>query len=196
MTRQLKIVVADDELRMREFLQEAVTHLGHQVAGAAASGKELVECCRESSPDLVITDIKMPDGDGIDAAAEIYAVRPIPVILVSAFHDAEFIERASQNHVLAYLVKPIKVDQLKPAIALAMARFEEFEALRSEAADIKQALEDRKLIERAKGILMRRANLDEPEAFRRLQKHATQKRTRLVDIARTLIAAEEAILDS
>jgi response regulator NasT len=193
MERTLRIVVADDEPRMREFLGKAVEHLGHNVVGSAATGGELIELCRSGEVDLVITDIKMPDRDGIDAAAEIYADRPIPVILVSAFHDEEFITRASQNHILAYLVKPIKDDQLKPAIALAMARFEEFVALHKEAEDSKQ---DRKLIERAKGILMKRAGLEEAAAFRRLQKHASGKRVRLVEIARTVIAAEETILDT
>lgn len=196
MERNLRIVIADDEPRMREFLGKAVEHLGHNVVGSAASGTELVDYCREMQPDLVISDIKMPDLDGIDAAARIYADRPLPVILVTAFHDEEFITRASQNHVLAYLVKPIKDDQLNPAITLAMARFEEFEALRKEAEDSRQALEDRKLIERAKGILMKRAGLGEADAFRRLQKHASSKRVRLVEIARSVIAAEETILDT
>jgi len=189
-------VIADDEPRMREFLGKAVQHLGHDVVGSVANGAELVACCREMQPDLVITDIKMPERDGIDAAAQIYSDRPLPVILVTAFHDEEFITRAGQNHVLAYLVKPIKDDQLKPAITLAMARFEEYEELRKEAEDSRQALEDRKQIERAKGILMKRAGLDEADAFRRLQKHASSKRVRLVEIARSVIAAEETILDT
>ena len=128
-------------------------------------GRELVEHCRTARPDLVITDIKMPDMDGIDAAAEIYAQAPIPVILVSAYHDPEFIRRAEADHILAYLVKPIKQADLEPAIGIAMRRFEQFQALRKETADLKQALEDRKVIEQAKGILMKKAGLDEPEAF-------------------------------
>ena len=123
---------------------------------------------RATRPDLVITDIKMPDMDGIDAATQIYRERPIPVILVSAYHDPEFIRRAEADHILAYLVKPIKQADLEPAIALAMRRFEQFQALRKEAADLRQALEDRKVIERAKGILMKKAGLDEHDAFRRL----------------------------
>lgn len=196
MSAPLRIVIADDEPRMREFLCLALEQLGHQVVGAAKTGAELVETCRSVQPDLVMTDIRMAEMDGIDASARIYEDQPLPIILVSAFHDEDLLERAGHNHVLAYLVKPIKDTDLKPAIALATARFQEFETLRKEAADSKQALEDRKLIERAKGILMKRSGLDEAEAFRRLQKHASSKRVRLVDIARTLIAAEETLLDT
>ena len=148
--------------------------------------------CRGHRPDLVITDIKMPDMDGIDAAAQIYRDGPIPVILVSAYHDAELIRRAEADHILAYLVKPIKQADLEPAIALAMRRFEQFQALRKEAADLRQALEDRKVIEQAKGILMKKAGLDEHEAFRRLQKLASDKNRKLVEIAQMILTAEEA----
>ena len=103
--------------------------LGHQVVAVAKDGRELVEQCRTAHPDLVITDIKMPDMDGIDAATQIYRNGPIPVILVSAYHDPEFIRRAEADHILAYLVKPIKQADLEPAIAIAMRRFEQFQAL-------------------------------------------------------------------
>ena len=144
-------------------------------------------------PDLVITDIKMPDMDGIDAAAQIYRNAPIPVILVSAYHDPEFIRRAEADHIMAYLVKPIKQADLEPAIGIAMRRFEQFQALRKETADLKQALEDRKVIEKAKGILMKKAGLDEHDAFRRLQKLASDKNRKLIDIAQMILTAEEAL---
>jgi response regulator NasT len=196
MKDSLNVVIADDEPRMREFLTTALSQLGHEVVAVAKTGPELVRKCRETQPDLVIADIRMPERDGIDAAAEIYEESPVPIILVSAFHEEDLIERARQNHILAYLVKPIKDSDLKPAIALATARFGEFEALQKEAESCRQALEDRKLIERAKGILMKRGGLDEAEAFRRLQKHASSNRVKLVDMARTLIAAEETLLDT
>ena len=161
MSRSLRIAVADDEPDMREYFQKILPRLGHEVVAVAENGRELVEQCRAAQPDLVITDIKMPDMDGIDAAAQIYRERPVPVILVSAYHDAEFIRRAEADHIMAYLVKPIKQADLEPAIALAMRRFEQFQALRREAADLRQALEDRKVIERAKGLLMKKAGLDE-----------------------------------
>jgi response regulator NasT len=192
MSRSLKIAVADDELDMRDYFQKILPLLGHSVVATARDGRELVQKCRETRPDLVITDIKMPDMDGIDAANQIYRDGPIPVILVSAYHDPEFIRRAEADHILAYLVKPIKQADLEPAIAIAIRRFEQFQALRKESADLKQALEDRKIIERAKGILMKKAGLDEHEAFRRLQKLASDKNRKLVEIATMILTAEEA----
>jgi response regulator NasT len=192
MTRALRIAVADDERDMRDFFQTMLPLMGHEVVAVAENGRDLVDRCRETKPDLVITDIKMPDTDGIDAAVQLYRDHPVPVILVSAFHDAEFIRRAEADHILAYLVKPIKQADLEPAIAIALRRFEQFQALRKEASDMKQALEDRKLIEKAKGILMKKAELDEQDAFRRLQKLASDKNKKLVEIARMILTAEEA----
>jgi AmiR/NasT family two-component response regulator len=193
MNQSLRIAIADDEPDMREYFQKSLTRLGHKVVAVAANGRELVEVCRAEAPDLVITDIKMPDMDGIDAAAQIYRERPVPVILVSAYHDAALLERAEADHILGYLVKPIKQADLEPVIALSMRRFAQFEELRKEAADLRQALEDRKVIERAKGVLMRKAKLDEQEAFRRLQKLASEKSRKLVEIAQMILVAEEAL---
>jgi AmiR/NasT family two-component response regulator len=192
MTRPLRIAVADDELDMRDYFQTSLPLMGHTVVSVAKTGRELVEHCRTAKPDLVITDIKMPDMDGIEAAVQIYREYALPVILVSAYHDAEFVERAEADHILAYLVKPIKQADLEPAIAIAMRRFEQFEALRKETSNLKQALEDRKTIEKAKGILMKKAALDEHDAFRRLQKLASDKNKKLVEIARIILTAEEA----
>lgn len=191
MSAALRIVFADDEPDMRDYFRKLLPRLGHEVVGEAQTGQELVELCKQLRPDLVITDIKMPDMDGIDAAGQIYQDHPVPIILVSAYHDAELIARAEADHVLGYLVKPIKQTDLAPVIALAMRRYQQFEELRREAADLRQALEDRKLIERAKGILMKRGPMDEPEAFRRLQKMASDRSTKLVDIARMIVVTEE-----
>jgi response regulator NasT len=193
MNQSLRVAVADDEPDMRDYFKKCLSRLGHHVVIVAQNGRELVEQCRAVQPDLVITDIKMPDMDGIDAATQLYRETPVPVILVSAYHDPELIARAESDHILAYLVKPIKQTDLAPAIALAMRRFEQFEALRQEAADLRQALDDRKVIERAKGILMKRAALDEQEAFRRLQKLASEKSRKLIDIAHMVVVAEEAV---
>ena len=193
MTQTLRIAVADDELDVRDYYQKVLPRLGHQVVSAARTGRELVEQCLSSRPDLVITDIKMPDMDGIEAAVALYRDNPIPVILVSAYHDPELIARAEADHILAYLVKPIKTADLEPAIALAMRRFAQFQALRQEASDLRQALADRKIIERAKGILMKRAGLDEQDAFRRLQKLASEKNRKLIDIASMIVTADEAL---
>jgi response regulator NasT len=193
MNRSLRIVVADDEPRMREYFRKILPRLGHEVIAAAETGVQLVEFCRSLKPDLVVTDISMPELDGIDAAMEIYREQPIPVILVSAHHDPELIKRAEADHILAYLIKPIKQVHLEPAIAIAMRRFAQFEDLRKEASDLRQALADRKVIERAKGILMKKGDLDEQAAFRRLQKLASERNRKLVEIARVLVTAEEAL---
>jgi response regulator NasT len=191
MSRSLKTAVADDERDMRDYFQQILPLLGHQVVAVAQTGRELVDRCLKTHPDLVLTDIKMPDMDGIDAAAQIYQKAPISVILVSAYHVAEFIRRAEADHVMAYLVKPIKQADLEPAIGIAMHRFEQFQALRKETSDLKQALEDRKVIEKAKGILMKKAGLDENDAFRRLQKLASDKNRKLIEIAHMILTAEE-----
>jgi len=192
MTPSLRIVVADDERDMRDYFHKILPRLGHTVVAAAETGEQLVDFCRFYRPDLVITDIKMPDMDGIDAATKLYVERPIPVILVSAYSDAKLIERAEADHIMAYLVKPIKQSDLEPAIGLAMRRFEQFEALRREASDARQALEDRKIIERAKGILMKELVLDEAEAFRRLQRGAMNRQTTMVELARWVLATSQA----
>ena len=191
----LKIAVADDEPDMREYLQRVLPTLGHVVVSAAATGKELVDNCRRTPPDLIVTDIKMPELDGIDAASELYKLHPLPVILVSAYHDRDLIARAEADHVMAYLVKPIKNADLQPAISLAMHRFAQFQALQKEANDLRQALADRKVIERAKGILMKRTGMEESDAFRRLQKLASEKNKKLIEIATMIVTADEAMGD-
>jgi len=193
MSVSLRIAIADDEPLMLRFLQDSLDRLGHQVVAAAANGQELVEQCRTQQPDLVITDIKMPAVDGFDAAALINTGEPIPVVIVSAHHDAQYIDRAQQNHILGYLIKPIKEEELAPAIAVAMQRFAEFEALREQTDNLRQALEDRKVIERAKGIIMKQAVLDEPAAFKRLQKLARNSGQKLVEVARMVVTTAAAL---
>jgi response regulator NasT len=191
-TPTLRIAVADDEPRMRDYYLHILPLLHHRVICAAQTGRELVRCCLDSRPDLVITDIKMPELDGIDAIREIARAEPIAAILVSAYHDPELIERTRGEQVLAYLVKPIKQPDLEVAIGLAMQRFEEFQTLRKEAGELRQALADRKVIERAKGILMKRAGLDEQQAFKRLQKLARDQNQRIVDASHLILRAEQA----
>jgi two-component system, response regulator PdtaR len=193
MTSSLKIALADDEPLVLDTLEKMVTHLGHQVLFRVETGRNLVEQCKKNPPDLVITDIKMPDMDGLDAAAAIYELTPTPIIMVSGYHDREFIDRAQENHVLAYLIKPVAAEHLEPAIALAWRRFEEFKAAKSEAADLRKALADRKIIERAKGLMMKHLSIEEPEAFRRLQKLACSKNQKLVDVANMIVTAAEAL---
>lgn len=192
MNQTLRIAVADDEPRMREFYQEILPLLGHEVAFVASSGKELIAGCQATKPHLVITDIRMPDISGLEAAGEICRQEPVPIILVSAYDDPDLLDQAGEYHVLAYLVKPIKKQDLQPAILIAARRFDEFQSLRKEAADLRQALQDRKLIERAKGILMKRTGQDEAAAFRTLQKLARDKNRKLAQVAEGIVMAEEA----
>ena len=193
MGEPLRIIVADDEVDMRDFYQSILAGLGHTVVAAAETGRELVDACVEDPPDLVITDIRMPDLDGLEALREITrAGKSVPAIVVSGFHDEEFIERAQQECVLAYLVKPVRASDLEPAIKLARQRFREMQALQQQADDLRRALDDRKQIERAKGILMDRSGLSESEAFKRLQKLSNDRNQKLVEIARAIITAEEA----
>jgi response regulator NasT len=188
----LRIAVADDEPRMRDYYQDILPRMGHSVVCVADSGRALTQQCASQHPDLVITDIKMPDMDGIDAARDICREEPLPVILVSAYHEPELFRRASEEHILAYLVKPIKQADLEAAIAIATQRFEQFRDLQRESGELRQALEDRKIIERAKGILMKRANLDEEQAFRRLRKLARDQNQKLIDVAQMIIKTDQA----
>jgi two-component system, response regulator PdtaR len=194
MTTSLRIAVADDEPEMRDFFEKVLPRFGHQVVAVAENGKQLIELCRQSQPDLIISDIKMPEMDGIEACTAVCMERPVAVILVSAYHDPALIARAEADHVLAYLVKPIGIADLPPAISIATRRFAEFQKLHKDCNDLKQALSDRKIIERAKGLLMTVSGLDEKEAFQRLQELASEKNQKLVDAAECLLAVEKALL--
>ncbi|MDB5349676.1 MAG: pdtaR 1 [Planctomycetota bacterium] len=191
MKRSLRIVIADDEPLMQKYYRKILTSLGHTVVAAAGTGRELIEMCREEHPDLILTDIKMPDLDGIEAAAQIYSECPVPVILVSAYNDHSYIERSEADYILSYLIKPIRQANLAPAIPMVMRKFEQFQALYRETSDLKQTLEDRKLIERAKGLLMKNTPLDEAGAFRRLQRIASDQNRKLVEVAKMLLTADE-----
>ena len=191
MTKGLKIAVADDERDMREYLHEVLPRLGHEVVAVAESGRWLVEQCRSARPDLVITDIRMPDLDGIETSVAINKERQTPVILVSAHHDAETLTRVGIDHVMGYLVKPVSEADLKTAITMAMLRHAHFLSVMKENSDLRQTLEDRKLVERAKGVLMKRLRVDEEEAFRRVRKHASAHNLKLVTVSKQIIDAEE-----
>jgi response regulator NasT len=189
-SRPLRIAVADDDRETRDYFRELLPRLGHQVA-VAESGRQLIEQCRLLDPDLVITDIKMPDLDGIAAATEINRGKRVPVILVSAHHDADLLQRAGAEPVMAYLVKPVKQADVESAIRLAMLRFDQYQTLHKEAASLRQALEDRKVIERAKGAVMKRLGVDEAEAFRRIKKLASDHNRKVVEVSQRVLGAEE-----
>lgn len=193
MPESLRIVVADDEVDMRDFYDLTLTGMGHEVVGIAEDGRQLVKLCREHRPELIVTDIRMPELDGLAAVHEISRETPVAAIVVSAYHDKEFLDRAKENSVLAYLVKPIRASDLAPAIVLARQRFREFQALLQQTASLQQSLEDRKLIERAKGILMSQTGLSEPDAFRRMQRLSNDRNVKLLEIARSILIADAAV---
>jgi len=191
MKRNLRIAIADDEGDIRAYLQEALTRLGHQVVATANSGQQLIEKCQSIHPDLVIADIRMPEIDGLQAARALNAQEPTPVLLLSAHHEPETLASASADYIVGYLVKPISEANLKTALAVGLTRFERFQALSRESAELRQSLEDRKLIEKAKGIVMNRLQVNEDEAFRRLRKRASDQNIRLIEVARHIVAAED-----
>jgi AmiR/NasT family two-component response regulator len=191
MKHPLRVAVADDESDVRDYLQEVLPRLGYEVVGVASTGRELTDQVRASNPDLIIADIKMPDMDGIEASTAVNRDRAIPVVLVSAHHDAQTLTRVGADHIMGYLVKPISEADLKTAITLAMVRFQHFQALVKETSDLRQALEDRKLVEKAKGVVMKRLRVDEEESFRRMRKHASDHNLKLAEVSRRVIAAEE-----
>jgi response regulator NasT len=187
----LRIAVADDEQDMRQFFQELLPYMGHEVVGIVETGRQLAECCRIHNPDVVITDIKMPDMDGIEAAAVVNRERQVPVVLVSGHTDGELLARSGAEYIMSYLVKPVKPADLQAAITLAVARFEQYQRVRAEAASLRQSLEDRKVIEQAKGVTMRRLRIDEPEAYHRMRRLASQHNWKLTELARSLLESEQ-----
>jgi response regulator NasT len=189
MTGRARILIADDEAIRLMSLRRQLASLGMEVVAEATTGREAVALALETAPDLAILDIKMPALDGIEAARVITRARPIPIILLTAYSDQALIERAAAAGVFGYLVKPVGEEDLLPAILTARSRFAEFQQLRGEVATLGDALEARKVIERAKGMLMDRYRLSEAEAFRRMQIQSQRENRRLVEIARALIAS-------
>jgi AmiR/NasT family two-component response regulator len=187
MTRR-RIIIAEDEPLARLDLGQMLENLGHEVVGQAGDGQTAVELARELRPDLVIMDIKMPgDFDGIGAASLLAEEKVAPVLLMSAYNDPEYIERARGAGVMAYLVKPYNENQLTPAIEVALARFGEFAQLEKELGSTKDALLTRKIVERAKGVLMDTAGLKESEAFHRIQRLSMNSRKSMREVAEAIL---------
>ena len=187
----LRIVVSDNESIIRMDLRELLEEAGHHVVGEAANGVKAVELTRKYRPDLVIMDIKMPEMDGITAAKIITNEKIAPVLLLTAFSQKEIVDKAKDSGVLAYLVKPVKEVNLFPAIEIAISRFREFAELERELEDVKDSLETRKLLDRAKGILMATHQLGENEAYRRIQQYSMAKRKSIREVAEAIIDAAD-----
>src|SRR3982074_2744961 len=167
-----RVLIAEDEALIRMDLAEMLREEGYEVVGEAGDGQEAVDLAESLSPDLVIMDVKMPRRDGIDAASEIAAKRIAPVVILTAFSQRDLVERARDAGAMEYLVKPFTKSDLVPAIQLAASRFHETTALESEVENLAERLETRKLVERAKGVLMQTQGLSEPQAFKWIQRTA------------------------
>jgi len=188
---RIRIVIADDESVICMDLREMLTNLGYLVVGEAGDGKSAVNLARELRPEVVIMDVRMPDMDGIEAARILTEERIAPVVLLTAFSQRELIDRAKEAGVVGYLVKPVQEADLAPAIEVALSRFGEFRELEKEVDDLADQLETRKLVDRAKGILMDTQTLSESEAFRRIQKMSMNTRKSMKEIAQAIILTHE-----
>jgi AmiR/NasT family two-component response regulator len=184
-----RVIIADDESLVRTDLREALTELGYLVVGDVGDGQSAVNMARELDPDVVVMDIKMPGMDGIEAAQVLTQEKIAPVVLLTAYSQKELIDRAKDAGVVGYLVKPFKETDLAPAIELAIARFSEFRALEQEVDNLAEALETRKKVERAKGILMDQQGMTETEAFRKIQKMSMNTRRPMKEVAEAIILA-------
>jgi response regulator NasT len=188
--RPARILVAEDEALIRLDLVEMLTEAGYEVVGQATNGVEAVALAKELKPDLAILDVKMPELDGISAAQEIIEISP--VLMLTAFSQKELVERARDAGVMAYVVKPFSINDLTPAIEIAISRHLQMRTLREEVADLYERLETRKIIDRAKGILMKAMDLSEPEAFSWIQRSAMDRRLSMKEVALAVTDPEKA----
>ncbi len=188
---QTRLVIADDESIIRMNLKETLVGLGYLVVGEAGDGVSVINLARELKPDLVLMDIKMPKLDGIQAAKILTEEKIAPVLLLTAYSDRELVERAKEAGVVNYIVKPFREAELLPAIEIAMARYQEFLEMDKQIADLKETLDTRKIVERAKGILMDTQGLKEAEAFRKIQQLSMNTRKSMKEIAQAILLANE-----
>lgn len=184
-----RIAVVDDNQSERLVLKGFLADAGHSLVAEGVDGSEALSICREQSPDLLIMDVKMPVKDGIEAALEISKACPTPIVLLTGCDDEETVRRAVEAGVMAYLVKPVRAEELCPAIELAISRFNEFAELRRENEDLKKTLQARKVIEKAKGLLMEREGLSENDSFARIRKISMDKRKTMAEVAEVIIMA-------
>ena len=187
---KVRVLVAEDETIIRLDLVEMLTEAGYEVIAQAENGAVAVELAKQHKPDLAILDVKMPEMDGITAAEQIIVLAP--VLMLTAFSQRELVERARDAGVMAYVVKPFSINDLVPAIEIAISRHKQMKSLETEVADIYERLETRKVIDRAKGILMKAMNLSEPESFSWIQKTAMDRRISMKEVANAIISPEAA----
>lgn len=190
-SKPARILVAEDEALIRLDLVEMLTEAGYEVVAQAANGIQAIELAKEFKPDLAILDVKMPELDGISAAEQIIEIAP--VLMLTAFSQKELVERARDAGVMAYVVKPFSIDDLTPAIEIAISRHLQMRSLREEVSDLHERLETRKVIDRAKGILMAALALSEPEAFSWIQRAAMDRRISMKAVAEAVISPDAAL---
>jgi len=185
---QYRIVVAEDETLIRMDLVEMLTEAGYEVVGQGVNGQEAIELANTHKPDLMILDVKMPVLDGISAAEKI--IDTCPVLMLTAFSQRELVERARDTGVMAYVVKPFTINDLLPAIEISISRYRQMKSLETEVTDLYERLETRKIVDRAKGILMKTMNLSEPESFSWIQKTAMDRRISMKAVAQGIISPD------
>jgi response regulator NasT len=185
---RVRIVVAEDEALIRMDLVEMLGEAGYEVIAQASDGAQAIELVQEHKPDLAILDVKMPVLDGISAAEEI--ITTCPVLMLTAFSQRELVDRARDAGVMAYVLKPFTINDLVPAIEIAISRHLQMKSLAAEVADLHERLETRKIIDRAKGILMAALNLTEPQAFSWIQKAAMDRRLTMKEVAQAVISPD------
>lgn len=186
-----KIIIIDDNSDQRFVLKGLLTDIGCDVVGEGKSGLDALELIQKLSPDAILMDIKMPGMDGIEAVTAINQLKPTPVIILTGKKDEDSIKRAVEAGIMAYLVKPVRQEDLIPTIELAISRFNEFQAVLKENLDLRETIEARKVVEKAKGFLMEKEGLTEKEAFSKIQKISMDRRRPIKEIAEILIMALE-----
>ena len=184
--RSLRILLAEDESIIRMGLRRILEDAGHQVV-AAPDGRTAVKLARQTGPDLAVLDIKMPGLGGLEVARQIYARRPLPIVLLTAYGDQELVERAAALPIMAYLIKPVEERELLATLEVVTARFAEQQHLVQQANDLEERLEARKVVERAKGVLMQRQALTEREAYLRIQRQAREERRGMRQVAEGIL---------
>ena len=186
---KLNFLIADDEALIRMDVKEMLTEAGHQVVGQAATGEEALDLARQLHPDFTIMDVKMPGKGGIAAAKIIIEEKISPVLVLTAYSQDDIVEKANEAGVMAYLVKPIREEQLFPAIKIAYERFHDMLSLEEELGKLKENLETRKILDRAKGIIMDTYKLSEQDAYRKMQKYCMNKRMSMKELAEAIVSA-------
>ncbi|UCC69247.1 MAG: response regulator [Armatimonadota bacterium] len=186
----LQLLVAEDDEAVRRALVHMLESLGHEVVAQACDGREAVRLARLRSPDLLLLDIRMPHMDGLEAAKAITEDQLLPIVIITAHTDQGLIQQASEVGAFSYLVKPVTQERLAAAIATAQARFSDLQVLRDEVGDLQHALESRKLVERAKGIIMRDMGVGEQDAYRWLRLTSSRSNQKLADVARRIVALD------